>query len=45
MNLGACITELFTVVIYGFHNKLEFFFSGKPFHPSLMFVGKAISLP
>ncbi len=37
---GANPIKLFTAVICGFFNKLVFV-PGKPFQPSLMFVGKA----
>ncbi len=40
---GACFIKLFTVVIYGIHNKLECLslVSGKLFQPSIIFAGKA----
>ncbi len=38
---GACSIKLFTAVIYG----VNVFILGKPFQPSLMFVGEARSLP
>jgi hypothetical protein len=41
---GACPIKLSTAVIYSFRNKLMFV-PGKPFRPSLMFVGEARSLP
>jgi hypothetical protein len=41
----ACIIKLFTAVIYGFSLQARVFVPGKPFQPSLMFVGEARSLP
>jgi hypothetical protein len=37
--------KLFTTVIYRFSLKARVFVPGKPFHPSLMFVGTDRSLP
>jgi hypothetical protein len=37
--------KLFTAVIMDVREKLKVFVLGKPFQPSLMFVGKASSLP
>jgi hypothetical protein len=39
----AYTIKLFTAVIYGFSLKATVFVSGKPFQPSLMFVGEARS--
>jgi hypothetical protein len=38
---GVCKIKLFTAVIYRFSLKARVFVPGKPFQPSLMFVGKA----
>ncbi len=37
--------NLITAVIYGFPQLVRVFIPGKPFQPSLMYVGKARSLP
>ncbi len=42
---GAIVIKLFTAVSYKFLQKARAFAPGKPFQPSLMFVGKARSLP
>jgi len=42
---GAIVIKLILSVIYGFCNKLECLSFGKPFQPSLMFVGETRSLP
>jgi hypothetical protein len=42
---GACTIKLFTAVIHGFSQLARMFVPGKPFKPSLMFVGKATGLP
>ncbi len=44
VSAGECTLKLSTAVIYSFRNKLMFV-PGKPFQPSLMFVGEARSLP
>jgi hypothetical protein len=41
LKLGACIIKLNTAVIYGIPCEARVFVPGKPFQPSLMFVGKA----
>ncbi len=38
---GACTSKLFMAVIYGFSSQGIVFVPGKPFHPSVMFAGKA----
>jgi hypothetical protein len=42
---GANVKKLFTAASYDFSYNARAFFPGKPFQPSLMFVGKAKSLP
>jgi hypothetical protein len=42
---GANVIKPSMVVIYEFSFKARMFVSGRPFQPSLMFVGKAWSLP
>ncbi len=42
---GAYIIKPFTMAIYKFHEKVAILAPGRPFQPSLMFVGKARSLP
>ncbi len=42
---GPNVIKLFLSGIYEFGNKLECFVLDRPFQPSLMFVGKARSLP
>jgi hypothetical protein len=42
---GPNVTKLFTSVIYEILLEVKAFVPGKPFQPSLMFVGKARSLP
>jgi hypothetical protein len=44
MASGACIIKLLWQQFTDFHNKLVIVL-GKPFQPSLVFVGKARSLP
>ncbi len=41
----ACTIKPLTAVIYGFSQKAKVFVPGKPFHHSLMSVGKARVLP
>ncbi len=42
---SACIIKLITAVIYGLPSYARVYVPGKPFKPSLVFVGKARSLP
>ncbi len=42
---GACTIKLFMAVIYKCSYKARVFVLGKPFQPSLMFVGEARCLP
>jgi hypothetical protein len=42
---GANVINFFTVVSYEFLLKGRVFSRGKPFQPSLLFVGKVRSLP
>ncbi len=41
----ANVLKLFTAISYAFSQLARAFVSGKPFQPSLMFGGKARSLP
>ncbi len=41
---GACTIKHFMAIIYGFSLQVLVFVFGKPFQPSLMFVGKARGL-
>jgi hypothetical protein len=41
---GACTGKLFTAVIYELFKQARVFVPGKPFQPSLMFVGESTSL-
>ncbi len=45
LGLSANVTKLFMAVSYKFSYEARGFVPGKPFQPSLMFVGKAWSLP
>jgi hypothetical protein len=45
LGLGANVIKLFTGVSNGFSYQARVFVAGKPFQPSLVFVGKARSLP
>jgi hypothetical protein len=42
---GANVIKLFTAVSYEFSKQARAFVHGKPFHPSLMFAGKARAYP
>jgi hypothetical protein len=42
---SACTIKLITAVIYGLPSYARVYVPGKPFKPSLVFVGKAWSLP
>jgi hypothetical protein len=42
---GDCVIKLITVIIYGIFVIARVFVPGKPFHPILMFMGKARDLP
>jgi hypothetical protein len=45
-NSGTNVIKLFTATSYEFYNQLEYLLApGKPSQPSLLFLGKARSLP